>query len=321
MNKEIKALYRNGTWEITDLPKERKHIDSKWIFKIKYKSNGELERYKARLVAKGFSQKEGLDYEETFSPVVKMVTVRCVLSLAVQNSWSIFQLDVNNTFMYGDLVEDVYMSLPKGFFVHDDIIITGNSITEIENFKKLFSNEFMIKDLDLASLIVVHKLSHAMHGPLKSDFKLAFRVLRYLKVAPRMGVMYKASDSFELTAFIDSDWAKCNVTRRFVTGFAVFLGSCLVPWKSKKQSVLAKSSAEVEYRAMSNVSCEIIWILKILTDLKVEYTILVQMFCDSSAAMQIAANPVFHERTKHFEIDLYFLREKINEGVFRTCKV
>ncbi|GKD02624.1 hypothetical protein Tco_1177598 [Tanacetum coccineum] len=195
------------------------------------------------------SQKEVLDYKETFSPVVKMVTVRPDISYAV------------------------------------------------------------------------HKLSQAMHGPLKSDLKLDFRVLRYLKGALGMGVMYKANDGFELTAFVDFDWSKCNVTRRFVTGYAVFLGSCLVSWKSKKQSILAKSSAKAEYRAMSNVACEIIWILKLLTNLKVEYAITVKMVCDSSASMQIAANPVFHERTKHFEIDLYFLREKINEGIFRTCKV
>ncbi|GJX80998.1 ribonuclease H-like domain-containing protein [Tanacetum coccineum] len=90
MNLEMEALYRNGAWELTILPKGRKAIGSKWVFKIKYKSIGEVDRYKARLVAKGFNQKEGLDYEETFSPVVKMVSVRCVISLAVQNGWSIF---------------------------------------------------------------------------------------------------------------------------------------------------------------------------------------------------------------------------------------
>ena len=86
-----------------------------------------------------------------------------------------------------------------------------------------------------------------MHGPLQYDLKLAFRVLRYLKGSPRKGVFYKPGDKFELTAFVDSDWAKCTGTRRSVTGYAVFLGSCLVSWKNKKQSMLAKSSAEAEY--------------------------------------------------------------------------
>ncbi|GJW59683.1 putative RNA-directed DNA polymerase [Tanacetum coccineum] len=107
MNNEMEALNRNGTWVITDLPNGRRVVSCKWIYKIKYKSNGEVERYKSRLVARGFSQKEGLDYEETFLLVVKMVTMRCVLSLVVQNSWFVFQLDVNNTFLYGDLDEEV----------------------------------------------------------------------------------------------------------------------------------------------------------------------------------------------------------------------
>ncbi|GJZ51089.1 ribonuclease H-like domain-containing protein [Tanacetum coccineum] len=115
MNNEIEALNRNNTWTVCDLPVGRKPVGSKWLWKIKYKSTGEIERYKARVVAKGFSQREGFDYSETFSLVVKMSTVRCMLNVAICNGWDLFQLDINNAFLYGDLSEDVYMTLPPGF--------------------------------------------------------------------------------------------------------------------------------------------------------------------------------------------------------------
>ncbi|GJW64924.1 putative RNA-directed DNA polymerase [Tanacetum coccineum] len=120
MNSEMDALYRNNTWDLVELPKGRKAIGSKWVWKIKYKSDGEIERYKARLVAKGFNQREGIDFDETFSPVVKIVTVRCLINLAVQNGWTLYQMDVNNAFLYGDLNETVYMSLPPGYFPKDE---------------------------------------------------------------------------------------------------------------------------------------------------------------------------------------------------------
>lgn len=115
MQEEIKALEDNQTWDIVDLPVGAQAIGSKWVYKIKYKSNGEVDRFKARLVAKGYTQREGLDYHETFSPVAKMVTVRTIISLAASYGWDICQMDVSNAFLQGDLHEDVYMDLPLGF--------------------------------------------------------------------------------------------------------------------------------------------------------------------------------------------------------------
>ncbi|GKC27919.1 uncharacterized mitochondrial protein-like protein, partial [Tanacetum coccineum] len=120
---------------------------------------------------------------------------------------------------------------------------------------------------------------------------------------------------------VDSDWAKCKVTKRSITRYSVFLGNNLVSWKSKKQSVVSRSSTEAEFRAMCNVCCEIMWIKKILTDLQVDIDFPIEMNYDNNSATQISANPVLHERSKHFEIDLYFLREKIASGFIKPKKI
>ncbi|GJY78471.1 putative RNA-directed DNA polymerase, partial [Tanacetum coccineum] len=394
MNNEIETLNRNKTWTIVEFPKGRKPIGC-------------------------FGQNEGIDYEETFSPVVKMVTMRCVLTLAVQYDWNVYQLDINNALLYGELIEDVYMTLPEGYFSSDDkrvcklqkslyglkqapmkwnekltsgqsfvvllvyvddILITGNDISDIKMCKDLLSSKFLIKDLgDLKYFLgielikndkgicpsqrkynlellsefgmldckpsktplyvsknknkpvklvdgderfldnitmfqklvgkliyltltrpdisyAVHRLSQVMHAPRLADMKSAFKVLRYIKSSPGgTGIQFSKTNNIQVTAFVDSDWAKCTATK--------------------------KSSAEAEYRAMSSVTCEIIWILKFLTELKVECKTPIEVFSDTSPTIQIAANPVFHERTKHFEVDLFFLREKISEGMIKTVKV
>jgi len=110
MKVEFDALCANHTWTLVDPPPGSHVIGCKWIFKNKYNKDGSLERRKARLVAQGFNQVEGLDFTETFSPVVKPATIRIVLSLAVSAKWPIHQLDINNAFLHGDLQEIVYMS-------------------------------------------------------------------------------------------------------------------------------------------------------------------------------------------------------------------
>ena len=115
MKSEILALKANKTWIVVDLPVGVVPIVNKWVFKIKRKSDGSIERYKARLVAKGYNQIEGLDYFDTFSPVAKMTTIRLLLALAAVHNWHLHQLDVNNASVHGDLEEDVYMTLPLGF--------------------------------------------------------------------------------------------------------------------------------------------------------------------------------------------------------------
>ena len=115
MEKEMKSLNENDVWRLVELPKDRKAVGSKWVFKLKVGANGSVERYKARLVAQGFSQKFGLDYDETFCPVVRFESIRTVIGLAVQNGLKMHQLDVATAFLNGELEEEVFMKQPEGF--------------------------------------------------------------------------------------------------------------------------------------------------------------------------------------------------------------
>ena len=115
MDLEIAALHRNQTWDLVEQPPEVNLIGCKWVYKLKHKPDGSIERYKARLVAKGYNQTHGLDYFETFSPVVKAATIRIILTVALSFQWEIRQLDVHNAFLNGELEEQVYMSQPPGY--------------------------------------------------------------------------------------------------------------------------------------------------------------------------------------------------------------
>ncbi|RVW16107.1 Retrovirus-related Pol polyprotein from transposon RE2 [Vitis vinifera] len=115
MHFEIQALEENNTWSLTPLPASKKPIGCKWLYKIKYKSDGRIECYKAHLVAKGYAQIEGVHYNEIFPPVAKLVIVCCLLAIAATKGWYLYQMDVQNAFLHGDLDEEAYMLPPLGY--------------------------------------------------------------------------------------------------------------------------------------------------------------------------------------------------------------
>lgn len=120
MKVELDAMKDNNTWSIVPLPPNKNTVGCKWVYKIKYGSNGQIERHKARLVAKGFNQKEGVNYFETYSPVAKLVTVKLLLALSAIKQWNMVQLDVNNAFLNGDLQEEVFMDIPQGLDIQGE---------------------------------------------------------------------------------------------------------------------------------------------------------------------------------------------------------
>ncbi|RVW53345.1 Retrovirus-related Pol polyprotein from transposon RE1 [Vitis vinifera] len=377
---EIDALEKNGTWTITDLPVGKRPVGCKWIFTIKYKADGSVERFKARLVARGFTQSYGIDYQETFAPVAKLNTIRILLSLAVNQDWCLQQLDIKNAFLNGDLEEEVYMEIPPGF---------EESMAKNQNLKKYLSEEFEVKDLgnlkyflgmevarsrkgivvsqrkyildllketgmlgckpidtpmDSQKKLGIEKestpvdrgryqrlvgrliyLSHTrpdigfavsavsqfMHSPTEEHMEAVYRILRYLKMTPGKGLFFRKTENRDTEVYSDADWAGNIIDRRSTSGYCSFVWGNLVTWRSKKQSVVARSSAEAEYRALAQGICEGIWIKRVLSELGQTSSSPILMMCDNQAAISIAKNPVHHDRTKHVEIDRHFITEKV----------
>jgi hypothetical protein len=119
MAKEYQSIMQNDVWDVVLRPKEKSVVSSKWIYKTKHVADGSIEKYKARFVARGFSQKEGIDYEENFSPVARYTSIRTILSLAAMMKWKVHQMDVKIAFLNGEIKEEVYVEQPLGFETHD----------------------------------------------------------------------------------------------------------------------------------------------------------------------------------------------------------
>ncbi|XP_071687777.1 uncharacterized protein [Rutidosis leptorrhynchoides] len=451
MEEEIKALQTNNTWEKCTLPESKKPVGCRWVFTIKHKSDGTIERYKARLVAKWYTQTYGVNYSETFSPVAKIDTIRVLFSVAANKDLPLHQFDVKNAFLHGELKEEVYMEGPPGFSSNfkarevcrlkkslyrlkqsprawfgrftlamknygfkqsnsdhtlflkqrnnlitcliiyvENMIITGNDQEEIANLKLNLFKEFEMKDLgrlkyfleikvlrsqqgificqnkyilaetglvdckpaespmipnkrlyieekgnpadqsqyqrivekliylthtrpDIAHVVGV--VSQFMHQPQKHHMDAVWRIIKYLKGTVGDGVLFKRNHHLETQIFTDAGYRGEKGDRKSTAGYFALVGGNLVTWRSKKQKVVALSSAEAEYRGIDRGVTEALWIKKLLTEIGFPPQNPIKIMCDNEAAIAILENPVQHDRTKHIEIDRYFIKEKLEAEI------
>ncbi|XP_063938735.1 uncharacterized mitochondrial protein AtMg00810-like [Daucus carota subsp. sativus] len=167
----------------------------------------------------------------------------------------------------------------------------------------------------------VHIVSQFMAAPRTPHFTAVLHILRYVKGTIFHGLHYSFDSPLELHAYSDADWGGDPTTRCSTTGFCFFLGDSLISWRSKKQSLASRSSAESEYRALADTTQELIWLRWLLEDMSVTHSPATSIYCDNKSAIDIAHNDVFHERTKHIEIDCHFTRQQVAKGTVHLHSV
>ncbi|GJZ83038.1 zinc finger, CCHC-type containing protein [Tanacetum coccineum] len=165
INDEMDSIMDNNTWVLVDLPSGCKPLGCKWIFKRKLKVDGTIKKFKARLVIQGFKQKSGIDYFDTYAPVVRISTIRLLIAMASIQNLIIHQMDVKTAFLNGELEEEVYMNQPQGF------IMPGNE-NKVDLTKEFLSSRFSMKDMGEADVILVIRIKHEISTPMDTSEKL-----------------------------------------------------------------------------------------------------------------------------------------------------
>ncbi|KAJ9565690.1 hypothetical protein OSB04_001656 [Centaurea solstitialis] len=167
----------------------------------------------------------------------------------------------------------------------------------------------------------VQQICMHMHSPRIEHWNALKRILRYIQGTSEFGLLLGPASQLSLLAYTDADWAGCPDTRRSTSGYCVYLGDNLISWSSKRQSTISRSSAEAEYRGVANVVAEICWLRNLLLELHRPLSRATLIYCDNVSAIYLSGNPVQHQRTKHIELDIHFVREHVQRGNVRILHV
>nr|GEX42897.1 copia protein [Tanacetum cinerariifolium] len=289
------SFKRMDVWVLVPAPNNISPLTLKWIFKNKNDEENTVIRNKSRLVVRGYCQEEGLDFEESFALVARMEAIRIFLAYDAHKLFTVFQMDMKTAFLHGTLKEDIYVCQPEGFIDADHlshVYTLKKALYELKQAPRAWYNEL--------SMFLLR--NHFFKGTI--DPTLFIR---------RFDNDILVDSGFELTGFLDVDYAGCKDTFKSTSGRAQFLDEKLVSWSSKKQDCMALSTTDTEYVSLSACCAQILWMQTQLTDYGFHYK-KIPIYCDSKSAIAISCNPVQHSRTKHIAVRYHFIKEHVEKG-------
>ncbi|GJX87578.1 retrovirus-related pol polyprotein from transposon TNT 1-94 [Tanacetum coccineum] len=303
--------------------------ESPYVYKVKLYEYDDVLKNKARLVAQGYLQEEGIDLEESFTPVARIEAIRIFITNAASKNMTIYQMDVKTAFLNGELKKEVYGSQLEGFkFGMDSCDPVDTPMVDRlkldedplgipvdqTRFRSMVGSLMYLTASRPDLVFAVCMCARYQASPTKKHLEALKRVFRYLRGTINWGLWYPKDTAMALTAYADADHAGCQDTRRSTSGSAQFLGDKLVSWSSKKQKSTAISTTEAEYIAMSGCCAQILWMRSQLTDYGFVFN-KIPLYCDNRSAIALCCNNVQHSRSKHIDIRHHFIREQVEKGV------
>ncbi|TYK06361.1 gag/pol protein [Cucumis melo var. makuwa] len=318
MDLEMESMYFNSVWELVDLPEGVKPIGCKWIYKRKRDSAGKVQTFKARLVAKGYTQREGVDYKETFSPVAMLKSIRILLSIATFYDYEIWQMDVKTAFLNGNLEESIFMSQPEGFITQGQEQKVCKLNRSIYGLKQASRSWNIRPDICYAVGIV----SRYQSNPGLDHWTMVKIILKYLRRRRDYMLVYGAKDLI-LTGYTDSYFQTDKDSRKSTSESVFTLNGEVVVWCSIKQGCIADSTMETEYVVACKAAKETVWLRKFLHDLEVvpNMNLPITLCCDNSGTVANSKEPRSHKRGKHKERKYHLIPEIVQREDVIVTKI
>nr|GEV46061.1 copia protein [Tanacetum cinerariifolium] len=344
MQEKLLQFKRLDVWVLVPAPDNISPLTLKWLFKNKHDEEQTVIRNKSRLIVRGYRQEEGIDFEESFAPIARIEAIRIFLACAAHKLFTVFQMDVKTAFLHGSLKKDVYMCQPKSFIDADHPTMYIQLFTDLRKSRfemsmmgemtfflglqvnqppcGIFINQskYVLEILKKYGMESCDPVGTPMEIKDKLDLDQNGTPVDATKYRSMIGaLMYLTSSmpdidsGFELTGFLDADYAGCKDTFKSTSGGAQFLGEKMVSWSSKKQDCTALLTTKAEYVSLSACCAQVLWMRTQLTNYGFHFN-KIPIYCDSKSAIAISCNPVQHSRTKHIAVRYHFIKEHVEKG-------